>query len=305
MRGTKIAVVAILAGVVLTPRLMPGHPLVESVERFVDRAIDRVSDRFSDESAYAMPEVEVEVEVQVAASSSDDDSFEWSGLVAEGQVVEVRGVNGPVEAVPARGDEVVIVAHKHSRRSDPGEVRIELIEHDEGVTVCAVYPTRSGERENRCGPGDEYRSNVKNNDVSVEFTVQVPEGVDLDVQTVNGDVEANRLTADVDAKTVNGDIEVTTLGFARASTVNGSIEASMGRWMPQGARFETVNGSIDLDLPDDVDADLDASWVNGGLDSDLPFTVDGGITRRSAKGRLGDGGPDLEVKTVNGSIRIR
>ena len=44
MRGTKIAVVAILAGVVLTPRLMPGHPIVETVERFMDRAFDRVSE---------------------------------------------------------------------------------------------------------------------------------------------------------------------------------------------------------------------------------------------------------------------
>lgn len=300
MRGTKIAVVAILAGVVLTPRLMPGHPLVESVERFVDRTWDRVAERFSDSDAYAMAEVEMEVTTR----SSNADAFEWSGFVDEGRVVEVRGVNGEIEAVPARGDEVVIVAEKTARRSDPGDVRIEVIEHDEGVTVCAVYPSR-GARENRCGPGDEYRSNVQNNDVSVEFTIQVPEGVRLDVQTVNGDVEATELSADVDARTVNGDIEVSTLGFARAATVNGSIEARMGRWMPEGARFETVNGSIDLDLPDDVNADLDAQWVNGGLDSDLPFTVDGRITKRSAQGRLGDGGPDLEVKTVNGSIRIR
>jgi DUF4097 and DUF4098 domain-containing protein YvlB len=146
---------------------------------------------------------------------------------------------------------------------------------------------------------------VRNNDVSVEFRIEVPRGVRLDARTVNGEIEATELTADVDARTVNGDIEVTTQGFARAQTVNGSIEAEMGRWMPTGAHFETVNGSIDLDLPDDVDADLDASWVNGGLESDLPFTVDGRITRRSARGQLGEGGPDLEIKTVNGSIRIR
>ena len=196
-------------------------------------------------------------------------------------------------------------AEKSGRRSDPSEVRIEAVEHGGGVTLCAVYPTPSGEAANRCGPGDGYRNSVRNNDVSVRFRVQVPEGVRLDVRTVNGDVEALELLGDVEARTVNGDVEVTTRGFARANTVNGSIRAAMGRWMPQGATFETVNGSIDVDLPDDVDADIDASWVNGGLDSDLPLLVDGRVGRRSVQGRLGDGGPDLEIKTVNGSIRIR
>lgn len=301
MRGTKIAVVAILAGVVLTPRLMPGHPIVVSVERFVDRTFDRLSgtvmQTLSDASDSDSP--------RRAQSSDSADPFEWEGRIGEGEVVEVRGVNGPVYAVPSDGDRVVVVAEKTARRSDPDEVRIEAIEHGEGVTFCAVYPSSAGERENRCGPGDEYRSNVRNNDVTVEFRIEVPRGVRLDVQTVNGEIEATGLGADVDARTVNGDIEVTTQGFARAQTVNGSIVAEMGRWMPIGAEFETVNGSIDLDLPDDVDADLDASWVNGSLDSDLPFTVEGRITRRSARGRLGDGGPDLEIKTVNGSIRIR
>jgi len=302
MRGTKIAVVAILAGVILTPRLMPGHPIVESVERFMDRALDRVSATVMQNVARVS---DSDSERRSSSSTDSADPFEWSGQMGEGQLVEVRGINGPVFAVPSEGDRVVVVAEKSARRSDPDGVRIEVIEHSEGVTVCAVYPSPAGERENRCGPGDEYRGNVRNNDVSVEFRIEVPRGVRLDARTVNGEIEATELTADVDARTVNGDIEVTTQGFARAQTVNGSIEAEMGRWMPTGAHFETVNGSIDLDLPDDVDADLDASWVNGGLESDLPFTVDGRITRRSARGQLGEGGPDLEIKTVNGSIRIR
>ena len=301
MRGTKIAVVAILAGVVLTPRLMPGHPIVESVERFMDRAFDRVTGSVMHAVAHTSDR-----DTQRRSSSRDSaDPFEWSGPVGEGQVVEVRGVNGAVYVVPSDGDEVVIVAEKTARRSDPDDVAIEVIEHADGVTVCAVYPSSERGRENRCGPGDEYRNSVRNNDVSVEFRVEIPRGVRLDARTVNGEIEATELTADVDARTVNGDIEVTTQGFARAETVNGSITAEMGRWMPVGAEFSTVNGSIDLDLPDDVDADLDASWVNGSLESDLPFTVDGRITRRSARGQLGDGGPDLEIKTVNGSIRIR
>ena len=71
-----------------------------------------------------------------------------------------------------------------------------------------------------------------------------------------------------------------------------------------GVSFSTVNGSISLDLPDDVDADLDATWVNGRLEADLPFELIGRISRRSARGVLGDGGPELNLKTVNGSINV-
>ena len=53
------------------------------------------------------------------------------------------------------------------------------------------------------------------------------------------------------------------------------------------------------------DADVHASWLNGGFESDLPFTLDGRIGKRSARGILGDGGPELELQTVNGSISIR
>ncbi|HZD05167.1 MAG TPA: DUF4097 family beta strand repeat-containing protein, partial [Longimicrobiales bacterium] len=186
------------------------------------------------------------------------------------------------------------------------EVRVEVVEHDGGVTVCAVYPTPPGQRSNVCAPGDEARLSVQHNDVQVEFEVKVPEGVRFEAVTVNGDVRGTDLDGDAKVSTVNGDIEVVTAGFAEASTVNGSIQASVGgRAFAGGVSFETVNGSIELDLPDDVDADLDASWVNGGLTTDLPFDVQGRIGRRSARGVLGDGGPTLRLRTVNGSIRIR
>lgn len=292
--GTRkgVAVLAILAGVVLTPRIMPGNPLAGAVEWVVD-------------GVRGMALGAADLGAQASEREATQEPFRWAGAVDAGDAVEIRGINGSVEAVPTDGDRVVVVAEKRSRRSDVAEVRIEVVEHAGGVTVCAVYPAPRGEADNGCAPGGEGRTNVRNNDVSVHFRVEVPRDVRFDARTVNGDVTVEGLASDVDAKTVNGDVEITTTGFARAATVNGSIRAAMGRWMPEGAEFETVNGSIELDLPDDVDADLDASWVNGSLDSDLPLMLEGRVERRRVAGRLGDGGPDLDIKTVNGSIRIR
>lgn len=241
-----------------------------------------------------------EGEARVAQVSDGD--FAWSGRIDTGDAIEIKGVNGDVIAQVSDGREVEVTATKRARRSDPDEVRIEVVEHRDGVTICAVYPGR----DNSCEPGDGGRNHVKNNDVQVTFHVRVPEGVTFVGRTINGDVQADDLRSDIEAGTVNGGLDLSTTGSVRAETVNGSIRADFESHEWAGSlEFSTVNGSITLDVPDDLDADLEASWVNGGLDSDLPFTASGRMSRRHAEGRLGRGGPEIELSTVNGSIRIR
>ena len=113
------------------------------------------------------------------------------------------------------------------------------------------------------------------------------------------------VAAALDARGANGRIEISTTGFAKARPANGSIAAAMEAYdMESGLSFSTVNGSISLDLHVDVDADLDAKWMNGRLKTDLPLELIGRASRRSARGVLGDGGPGLKLRTVNGSIHL-
>jgi hypothetical protein len=234
------------------------------------------------------------------------EDFRWTGRLPDGQLLEIKGVSGDIEVSRAAGAEVEVVAEARGRRSDPTTVRIERVEHGGGITFCAVYPTPEGERENYCAPGSEGRMNTRRNDVVVDFNIRLPAEADLVGRTVNGDIVALDLGGDVTANTVNGDIEISTEGFARAETVNGDIEIEMGRTaFAGGAEFSTVNGSIRLDVADGINANVSANWLNGGFESDLPFTLDGGLRRNSARGVLGDGGPELRLETVNGSISIR
>lgn len=232
--------------------------------------------------------------------------FRWREPLAAGRVVEIKGVNGNIDAKPAAGGEVEVVAVKRARRSDPDEVRVEVVRHAEGVTICAVYPNVEGQPANTCAPGNAGRMSTRNNDTSVNFTVRVPAGVRLTARTVNGKVEANNLSADVAAKTVNGSINVSTAGLARAETVNGSITVQMGRadWRDE-LEFKTVNGAIDLSVPASLSAQVEAKTVNGEISTDFPVTVSGGLSRRRLTGTIGGGGRDLRLETVNGSVHIR
>ncbi|MGH7644084.1 MAG: DUF4097 family beta strand repeat-containing protein [Gemmatimonadales bacterium] len=239
------------------------------------------------------------------AAAQDD--FQWKGRVAAGRTVEIKGVNGGITAMAATGAEVEVTARKRARDDDPDEVKIEVIEHDGGVTVCAVYPTpRRARRENRCETGDHWSSSTDDNDVSVDFTVRIPAGLHLSAHTVNGDVEALGLGGNVDAATVNGGVEVATTGWVEATTVNGSIRATLGRvdW-PGELEFQTVNGGITLQLPATLNTEVRAQTVNGDLASDYPLTVSGRWGPRQLKGTIGTGGRELSLSTVNGGIKLR
>ena len=239
--------------------------------------------------------------VQGPARTSE---FRWQGRVPAGKTIEIKGVNGSIQATGSSGDQVEVVATRRGRRSDPESVQIKTLEHDGGITVCALYPSSDPERPNECLPGSRGRMNSKNNDVNVEFVVKVPAGVRLYARTVNGAIGASGLTAHADAETVNGSVKIETTGVARAQTVNGSVEASMGRadWSSD-LEFKTVNGSIRVTLPRTASTTVDAETVNGSIVSDFEVS-DGTVTRRRLKGTIGGGGRAMSLETVNGAIHI-
>ena len=230
-----------------------------------------------------------------------EELFEWQGRIAAGQHVEIKGVSGTISAAPSTSGLVEVSADRRGARSDPDAVRIEVVEHPAGVTICAVYP-REG---NACLPGDDGRLSARRNDVQVTFSVGVPPGVDFVARHVNGTIRAADLADDIVASTVNGNVTIATGGHAQVETVNGSITAAIGRADWDGAMsFETVNGSVTLTLPADADADVSARTANGSIRADLPIT-DTDERRQRFEGRLGNGGRELRVRTTNGSVRLQ
>lgn len=239
----------------------------------------------------------------VAGSAGD---FHWSGTVAAGQAIELKGINGSIDARAASGSEVEVTATKTARRSDPAAVEIKVVPHAGGVTVCAVYPSRAGSEPNDCTPGKGGRMNTSDNDVRVDFTVRVPAGVRLVARTVNGSVGVAGLRSEVEAYTVNGGVELETTAPARAETVNGAIRARIGAGKgSEPLAFATVNGSIEVAMPEGIGAEVQADTVNGGIETDFPLTVKGKIGHRRLSGTIGSGGRELRLSTVNGSIRLR
>ena len=69
--------------------------------------------------------------------------------------------------------------------------------------------------------------------------------------------------------------------------------------------FRTTNGSITLTLPSDLRAGLTARTTNGSVQTDFPITVQGTFRKNRLEGEINGGGASIELRTTNGSIRIR
>jgi DUF4097 and DUF4098 domain-containing protein YvlB len=238
------------------------------------------------------------------------DEFRWSGALQAGKTIEVRGINGNIDAQASSSNQIEVVAHKRSRRTDVSSVQIKVVEHAGGVTICAQYPTEDGSY-TPCDVEETSRqsgrkSDVRTKDVSVDFEVRVPQGVNLEARTINGDVSAKSLASNVTLRTINGSIEVSTSGYAEATTVNGGITAKLGSSSWTGPlNFTTVNGAIAVDMPSNLSTDIEATTLNGTIQSDFPLELQAGRNGKNIRGRIGSGGRELVLKTVNGSINLR
>jgi hypothetical protein len=245
----------------------------------------------------------------------NSDEFRWSGTIAEGAAIEIRGINGDIVAEPATGSDVEVVAVKKARGGDLNSVQMKVVQHPGGVTICALYPTEDGGSSNSCEPGSKDGSeqphssgnrNIRNNDVQVDFTVRVPARVGFIGRTINGEISATSLSSNVITRTINGSIKISTSGYGQAETMNGQISARLGdtNW-PKSLAFKTLNGGITLDLPANLSTDVEAQTLNGSIVSDFPLDLTNLNRGKRVQGRIGAGGRELLLKTLNGSINLR
>lgn len=239
-----------------------------------------------------------------AGAQEREHAFSWSGVIPSGNRIVIKNVNGGVEIERGSGSRVEVTAEKRWRRGDPDVVHVEQIKAGDDVVICGLWgdDTRCTER----GIQGKYSSR-NNNDVSVHFTVRVPNGVRVDVTTVNGGLTVNDVSSEVIASTVNGSIIARSAGGpVRAKTVNGSINVSMGSLgNADDLEYESVNGSITIELPDRFNAQVELGTVNGRVSTDFPITMSGSISRRRLRGTIGDGSTRLRASTVNGSVTLK
>ncbi|MGH9747644.1 MAG: DUF4097 family beta strand repeat-containing protein [Candidatus Acidiferrales bacterium] len=226
------------------------------------------------------------------AAATNHQVFEQIYPLPPGGSFLLENVNGSVQVDGWDRNEVEVEAVKTANTDgqDLESVRIDVDSGPSQVSVHTRYPK---------GEGVE---------VAVEYHVHVPYRVLLgSIGTVNGSVLVRGVDGGGDLRSVNGNVEVlNSAGRFSAKTTNGNLRLEL-REVLDGApmNIETVNGSVVLGLPSDAKANLKVLSMNGEFYSELPFTsTTGAPAARAFRGKLGAGGGEISVRTVNGGVRL-
>ena len=228
----------------------------------------------------------------LSAFATTERVFERTYPLQSGGEFVLENVNGSVHVEGWDRNEVEVCAVKTAQNDprDVDRVEIEVESQPSKVDVHTRYPGGQGAG------------------VAVEYHIHVPNRVLLgSVHTVNGSLIVRGVDGGGELRSVNGDVEVLeSSGRFNAKTTNGNLHLEL-REVGDGApmNLETVNGSVELGLPWDARADLNVRNMNGDLYSEFPVTSTTALPGSQAfHGRLGRGGSEISVRTVNGGIRL-
>jgi hypothetical protein len=237
--------------------------------------------------------------VSLGVGGKASDEWKRTYTVSPGGRVEVVNINGLIEAFPATGKDVEILARREVRAGSDEAARERLAKAEmiEEVAPDRVKVELKAHREN-AGFGDR-------GGVSVTYRVAVPTGLNLSFRTENGAVRMENVNGRITAASTNGPVVGRGLsGSVDASTVNGGVEIGITA-LTADSRIETVNGPATVILAAGVGAEIDAAAVNGGVTTEDGLNI--AASERSPRrllGRLGDGGPKVVVHTTNGGVRV-
>ena len=222
--------------------------------------------------------------------------FTYDGTMRRGGRLDISDVNGSVRV--RTGDRLHIQAEKHGTRNDPSQVAIRVETHGDTTVVCVRYPP------DQKAPCDENVS-THDNDVEVDFDVEVPHGITLVARSVNGTVDAQNDGPIEEIASVNGNVRAEGTAVDRIETVNGNIDARVVGSRSGSLQAKTVNGELTVTLPGGAGARVTAKTLNGDIRVGLPVSRPEFGPGASVSGTVGDGAYDLQLRSLNGSITLR
>ena len=274
---------------------------------------------------------------QPVVTVADDDDFDMPvkeeetlrqqyPLAATGdRILDVDNVWGSIDVVGADTTQVQVVIKKTIRAETKealekakGEVTLEAARDDTSVRLYVNGPFRchNNDGDGCCCNWREHNGYV----VKWDFQIQVPNKIRLALKTVNeGNIKVQGVSGDFTVRNVNGRIDVQdAAGSGRVKTVNGGVTVTFRANPTANSEFSTINGPVELYFAQPLAADFRFKTFNGNVYTDYELTQmpakepeklerNGRFIFRADRftnGRVGAGGPQISIDTLNGDIRV-
>ena len=225
--------------------------------------------------------------------------------------VRVSVLNGSIAVRTHSGREVIVqgsaVARRRPRETADG---LKLIDpNGPGLVVEEENNVMTVSNQSRSGGGN--------------IEIQVPARTNLNLRAVNGGaIVVEGVEGEIEVENVNGNVMLRDVsGSVVANARNGRLTAVLKDIAAnKPMSFISMNAHVDVTLPANAKANLRIRTDNGAAYSDFEIQLTrngapeveerpGGARRirtdRTIVGTINGGGPDFELRTLNGNIYLR
>lgn len=189
----------------------------------------------------------------------------------------------------------------------PGKGNVDLRTSGGDIRVASL----TGQAKLRTSGGDinlaridgEVEGSTSGGDIRlVEGTAKVK------LSTSGGDIQVEKSGGETDVSTSGGDIKIkSVVGRVRASTSGGDIHAKIVGPVSGDCSLTTSGGEVVVSVDAQAAFDLKAHTSGGDVDAaGLTITITGGgVGKNRLQGKVNGGGPQLNLGSSGGDIRIR
>jgi len=239
--------------------------------------------------------------------------------------LDVDVISGSVEIVADGGNSIRVTGERVIHAADQQNLarakQDDVLDMNEKDGTAQIY--ENGPFRNNNNRSSDYHGFHEGSDrqynVDWNLTVHVPREIALRLRDVNGSIRTDGTNGAFDISAVNGSVTGTNIGGSgNISTVNGPTVVSFRENPKSDSSFKSVNGKVDVTYQPNLAAEFDLRTVNGGMFTDfesVALASSGGGSSKDGKFvykshgnsriRVGSGGPEIRMETVNGSIQIR
>lgn len=240
--------------------------------------------------------------------------------------IDVDVISGSIEIIGDGGNTIRVTGERIIHARDQQQLamakRDDVLDMNEKEGTAQIY--ENGPFRNNNNRSSDYHGFHDGSDheywVDWNLTVHVPRDIALRLRNVNGSIKAQETSGPFDVKGVNGPVTMTNIaGSGNISGVNSDNVISFRENPKSDSSFTSVNGKIDVTFQPSLSADFELKTVNGGMYTDFESVAMASIGGTSSKDgarfvykshgnshiRIGAGGPQIRMETVNGSIQIR
>lgn len=124
----------------------------------------------------------------------------------------------------------------------------------------------------------------------------------MDIKSSSGSVHlSNCEIDDLECSTQSGSIHMSgIIDKAEVRAISGSIHAELSEPLKLNSEFQATSGSIKLNIPNNTNMNIKYSVGSGTYKNDIS-----GTTGKKGTDTIGNGGPNVELRTTSGSIKVQ